>query len=218
MRSFVFGLMALACLALAAGDAEARIFRGCNSNGCSTSGCSTNSGCNVVRRNADPVQISNPAPRPVVTNPTPTPPPQIVKGDKGDKGEPGKDAEVTQAQLDYVVQQVASQLLVAVKNDPQFKGPQGDPGSANVAQIVQQVKEQLPTTEQIADEVARQLPPINVAFESAPGVTASTQQVKLGGTIRIPPINLATVAPDGTRMVAMKPLGSLATIRIAPLP
>lgn len=176
MRSFVLGLLAVACFSLVADDADARIFRGCNSNGCSTSGCSTNSGCNVVRRNADPVQISNPAPRPVVTNPAPTPPPQIVKGDKGEKGDPG---QITTEQLEQIVQQVTGNLLTIVKSDPAFRGSDGN---VDPAAIAAQVKGDILANhlDDIASHV--KLPDVNVAAIAKATVQEELSRIATSGS------------------------------------
>lgn len=46
------------------------------------------------------------------------------RGEQGPQGEPGKDAELTQEQIDQMIERLA--------NDPRFRGPQGEQGAQGV--------------------------------------------------------------------------------------
>ena len=204
---------------------EARIFRfrgaGCGS-GCNTGVCNVN-----VSEPNDSAASTDFAFNPIRR---PSPPkddtrPVLAKGEKGDpgpagpQGPAGPPGEITQTHLDQivaaVVPQVRDQLLAQIKTDATFRGPAGENGKSpaiNVEDIARQVRDSI-DVDQIADQVALKLPPIKVELLGDGNRVASTQTVKLGGTIRIPPITLRSINPDGAVASKTDAVGSNFTVR-----
>ena len=157
-----------------------------------------------VRQQRPPVEQPEPPGSlpPVQTSPAQ---PEVVQGPvgpQGPQGERGPPGEVSQQQMDQIVQRITSELYSQMQANPQFRGKDGHDGAAG--QPGQDGANAEIDVSKLTDEVVQRLPPLTLQFLGTGGTVSQTQTAKLGRTFKIPPMVLS----DSEGAVTTKPLGA----------
>lgn len=208
MKRFLLALLLIGFIA-----ADANAFFGRGRGGCSTAGCNTDTSPSAVNDSFTFVPSKTktaPAPagvgKPVAGTQGPVGPQGMPgkDGQPGQAGANGKDAEVTQAQLDFI----ANHVLEQMRQDPNFRGTQGLAGKDG-----RDGKDgSSPDVPTLVAAIVPELPPIRVEFQGPNNSIASTQVVKIGGTIRVPPVVTATRSANGELAKVEHSLGDTTTL------